>query len=104
MALHARNGGGPLGRLPNTRLLVGIGAALLPWQGLPGKWFGPLARGLASLGPVPKWFAGWANKPAVLQSLVDSTGSTLSDESLALWERLGQPSRNGSLSGLTRLD
>jgi magnesium chelatase accessory protein len=76
------------GQLPNTRLLVGIGAALLPWQGLPGKWFGPLARGLASLGPVPKWFAGWANKPAVLQSLVDSTGSTLSDESLALWQRL----------------
>jgi hypothetical protein len=44
-----------------------------------------LTRGLAGLEPVPKWFAGWANKPAVLQSLVDNTGSTLSKESLALW-------------------
>jgi magnesium chelatase accessory protein len=76
------------GQLPGTELAIGIGAALLPWQGLPGKWFGPLARGLASLGPVPKWFTGWANKPGVLQGLVDSTGSTLNDESLALWRRL----------------
>ena len=76
------------GHVPQARLLIGIGAALLPWRGLPGRWFGPMARALAALGPVPKWFASWANQPGAVQRLADSTGSTLSEASLALWQRL----------------
>jgi magnesium chelatase accessory protein len=68
--------------------LVSINGALLPLHGLAGRVFSPLARLLAAQPIVPRLFAWRAAKPAVLQRLLDSTGSKLDAEGQRLYSRL----------------
>lgn len=68
--------------------LVSINGALLPLHGLAGRCFTPLARLLAAQPFVPQLFAWRAAHPAVLQRLLDSTGSRLDAEGQRLYGRL----------------
>jgi magnesium chelatase accessory protein len=68
--------------------LVGINAALLPFEGRAGRLFGPMARLMASQSWVPWLFARRAGDAAAVQRLVAATGSTLDAQGLALYARL----------------
>ncbi len=68
--------------------LVGINAALLPFDGLAGRLFGPMARLMAGQAWVPWLFARRAGDAAAVQRLVAATGSTLDTQGLALYARL----------------
>jgi len=68
--------------------LVGLNAALLPFEGLPGRVFAPMARLMARQAWVPWLFARRAGDAAAVQRLVASTGSTLDAQGLALYARL----------------
>lgn len=70
------------------RLVVGINAALLPLAGLAGPLFAPAAKLLAATPGVPRLFAWRAREPAVLQRLLQGTGSVLDAEATALYRAL----------------
>ena len=74
--------------LITPRRLIGLNAALLPLGGLAGQFFSPVAKLLASAPLVPRLFAWHANEPAVLQRLLQGTGSTLDATGTALYQRL----------------
>jgi magnesium chelatase accessory protein len=69
------------------RLLVGINAALQPFGGAAGRWFGSVARVMAS-SPLPRWVAWSAKNPRSVRRLADGTGSRLDDEGVELYRRL----------------
>ena len=70
------------------RALVGVNAALLPFHGLPGLVFAPIARLLASASLVPRLFAWRAQDTASVARLIARTGSTLDAKGVALYARL----------------
>jgi magnesium chelatase accessory protein len=70
------------------RALVGINAALLPFHGLPGLVFAPIARLLAGASLVPRLFAWRAQDTASVARLIARTGSTLDAAGVALYARL----------------
>lgn len=74
--------------LASVRSIVGLNSALLPFGGLPGRLFSPFARLLARSRVVPALFAWRATDPAVVQRLIDSTGSLLDAEGVATYRRL----------------
>lgn len=75
------------GRLP-ARHIVGLNAALMPFDGLPGKIFAPMARLMAGAPLVPWLFARRARDPTAVRRLVAATGSRLDAEGLALYGQL----------------
>ncbi|MEY4711131.1 MAG: hypothetical protein RIS88_581 [Pseudomonadota bacterium] len=70
------------------QLLVSLNGALLALGGLAGRVFSPAARLMAALPGVPRLFAWSASDAAVMQRLLDSTGSTLDARGRALYARL----------------
>ncbi len=74
--------------LATPRSVLGLNAALMPLGGLAGQLFSPVAKLMASAPFVPRLFAWHAKEPAVLQRLLDSTGSTLDPAGTALYQRL----------------
>lgn len=65
--------------------LVGINAALMPFDGLAGRVLAPMAR-LMSCQPLVPWlFARSARAPEAVKRVVASTGSELDAEGLALY-------------------
>lgn len=75
------------GRLPRARL-IGLNAALLPFEGWAGFLFPPLAR-LMALNPVVPWLAAWrAQDPAAVRRLIAATGSRLDDDGVAHYAAL----------------
>jgi magnesium chelatase accessory protein len=75
------------GALPQARL-IGLNAALLPWDGVAGFLFVPLAR-LLAMNPLVPWIAAWrAQDPAAVRRLVASTGSRLDDDGVAHYAQL----------------
>jgi magnesium chelatase accessory protein len=70
------------------RALVGINAALLPFHGVPGLVFAPIARLLAGATLVPRLFAWRAQDLASVERLIRRTGSTLDATGVALYARL----------------
>jgi magnesium chelatase accessory protein len=74
--------------LITPRLVVGINAALLPPAGLAGPLFAPAAKLLATAPWVPRLFAWRAHEPAVLQRLLQGTGSVLDADTTALYRQL----------------
>jgi len=70
------------------QLLVSINGALLPLGGLAGQVFSPAAKLMSALPFVPTLFSWQASNPTVLQKLIDSTGSTLDAEGMALYGQL----------------
>ncbi len=75
------------GTLPGARLL-GLNAALLPFDGLAGLLYPPAARLLAANPLVPHLSAWRARDPRSVRRLVDACGSRLDDEGVALYARL----------------
>ena len=70
------------------RLLVSMNGALLALGGMAGRVFSPAARLMALLPGVPRLFAWSASDAAVMQRLLDSTGSSLDAGGRALYGRL----------------
>jgi magnesium chelatase accessory protein len=68
--------------------IVSINGALQPLGGLAGQVFSPVAKLMSALPFVPSLFAWQATQPSVLQKLMDSTGSTLDAEGMALYGQL----------------
>jgi magnesium chelatase accessory protein len=74
--------------LARPRRIVSLNGALLPLAGLAGQLFSPMAKLLAANPIVPRLFAWRAADRRVVERLVDSTGSALDAQGLALYARL----------------
>jgi magnesium chelatase accessory protein len=76
------------GRLPRTRALVGINAALLPFPGVAGLVFPPLAR-LIALTSAPARILAWrATMPDAVENLLAGTGGRLPHATVETYRRL----------------
>jgi magnesium chelatase accessory protein len=70
------------------RGLISLNGALLPWRGLPGRLFSPAAKLFATNSLVSRVFALRARNRRVIEGLIDSTGSTLDQAGVDLYQRL----------------
>jgi magnesium chelatase accessory protein len=70
------------------RHVISLNGAFLPLEGLVGQLFSPAAKLLAAVPFVPGFFARRASDPAVLQRLVDGTGSMLDAAGIGLYGKL----------------
>jgi magnesium chelatase accessory protein len=70
------------------RVLVGLNAAMLPFEGLAGQVFAPVARLLAGIPAVPSLFAWRAADRGVVERLLRDTGSTLDARGIELYARV----------------
>ncbi len=77
-----------LDRLIAPQALLSLNGALLPLGGLAGQFFQPAARLMSAVPFVPQLFSWRAADPAVLQRLMDSTGSRLDAAGMALYGKL----------------
>ena len=68
--------------------ILSINGALQPLGGLAGQVFLPVAKLMSALPFVPSLFSWQAAQPSVLQKLMDSTGSKLDAEGMALYGQL----------------
>ncbi|MBC7648071.1 MAG: alpha/beta fold hydrolase [Vitreoscilla sp.] len=68
--------------------IVSINGALQPLGGLAGQVFSPVAKLMSALPFVPSLFSWQASHPSVLQKLIDSTGSKIDAEGMALYGQL----------------
>jgi magnesium chelatase accessory protein len=68
--------------------LISLNGALLPLDGAAGQFFSPLAKVLTKAPFLPELFAWQAARPAVLQKLLDGTGSKLDEEGARLYKTL----------------
>ncbi len=74
--------------LSPTPAVIGINPALGHFQGLAGVLFPVMAKLLALTPGVAGFFSRSAANPDRVRSLIESTGTTLSDHGLALYRRL----------------
>ena len=70
------------------KLVVSVNGAFLPLGGVAGQLFSPAARLMSVLPFIPQVFSWRAADPAVLQRLVDGTGSKLDATGMALYGKL----------------
>lgn len=77
-----------LDSLVAPKLVLSINGAFLPLGGMAGQLFSPIARLMSALPFVPQIFSRQAAEPAVLQRLVDGTGSKLDATGMALYGKL----------------
>ena len=70
------------------QVLLGINPAWLPLPGLAGWVFPPMAKLLALTPQVPQWFARQAANPAMVDKLLQSTGSQIDERGKQLYARL----------------
>ena len=70
------------------KLIVSVNGAFLPLGGVAGQLFSPAARLMSVLPFIPQVFSWRAADPAVLQRLVDGTGSKLDATGMALYGKL----------------
>ncbi len=68
--------------------VVSLNGALLPFDGLAGRLFAPLARSLARTGLVPRLVARRARREGVVERIAAGTGSRVPPESLACYRHL----------------
>lgn len=88
------------------RAIVSFSGALLPFGGLAGPLFRPVARLLAAHPLVPRLFAWRSRDRRVADRLIGSTGSALDERGLALYARLvGSPAHAaGALAMMANWD
>lgn len=81
-------------------VMIGINPALDHFEGLAGVVFPAMAKMLAAVPFVPRLFSGVSSRPERVRSLIESTGSTLTPEGIALYGRLisHEGHVNGALS------
>ncbi len=70
------------------RAIIGINAALMPFEGFAGQVFSPIARLLAGLPAIPWFFARRAAERSVVERLLRDTGSALDPEGVEFYARL----------------
>lgn len=75
----------PRGQPPK---IIGVNAALGEFEGLAGLLFPLMAKLLSVLPFTAALFSGTSASPARVQSLIQSTGSTLTPDGMALYRRL----------------
>ena len=75
-------------RLLAPAQIIGINAALLPFDGLAGQVLGPMARWMSRQPLVPRLLAHTARDGAAVRRLVQATGSQLDSGGLALYGQL----------------
>ena len=68
--------------------IIGINAALLPFDGLAGQVLGPMARWMSRQPLLPRLLARTARDGAAVRRLVQATGSRLDASGLALYGQL----------------
>lgn len=69
-------------------MLIGVNAALLPFDGVAGVLYAPIAR-LLALNPLVPWLASWrAQDDAGVRRLIEATGSHLDDAGVRFYARL----------------
>jgi len=73
-----------------ARTLISLNGALLPFGGVPGRLFSPLARLLATSSLAPRLFAWRAGDRAVVERLIRDTGSRLDPLGADLYARLAR--------------
>lgn len=74
--------------LPHTPAIIGINPALGHFQGLAGVLFPVMAKLLALTPGAAGFFSRSAANPDRVRSLIETTGTTLPDDGLALYRRL----------------
>ncbi len=77
------------GRLA-PKAIVSLAGALLPLGGFAGQMFSPIAKLMALNPVVPQLFAWRASNPAVIERLLDQTGSRIDAEGAAIYARLAR--------------
>ncbi|MEZ5788355.1 MAG: alpha/beta fold hydrolase [Xanthobacteraceae bacterium] len=77
-----------LDKLMSPRGLVSLNGALLPFEGVAGQIFSPIARALFTTAVAARLFAWRAEDKAVVRRLVDSTGSKIDPAGVELYRRL----------------
>ena len=74
----------------HPRLLVSLNGAILPLQGVQGRTFAPIAKAFIMSGFMSRLFAWRARNTGLVQRLMDSTGSTISEDQLRPYATLAQ--------------
>lgn len=77
-----------LGQLPPRTRIVSLDGALMPWGGVAGTLFLPLARLMASTQIAARLFAARARLPGVVDELIAQTGSRVPEASLRCYRAL----------------
>lgn len=70
------------------RALISLNGALLPFDGVAGHLFAPLAKLLAMNSVVPRLFAWQAGSSGAMERLLDNTGSHIDAQGVALYRKL----------------
>lgn len=68
--------------------LVGLNGALLPFDGVAGHLFAPIAKLLAMNSVAPRLFAWQASGTGAVERLLDNTGSRVDARGIALYRKL----------------
>lgn len=77
-----------LDRQISPERIISLNGALVPFGGLIGQFFSPVARMLATLPLMSTMFARRARDPQVIREILKQTGSKLDPEGVALYSRL----------------
>jgi magnesium chelatase accessory protein len=72
------------------KAIVSLAGALLPLGGFAGQMFSPIAKLMALNPVVPQLFAWRASNPAVIERLLDQTGSRIDPAGAAIYARLAR--------------
>lgn len=72
------------------QLLVSLNGAFMPFGGVAGHLFSPLAKLLVLNPLVPKFFAWQASSPEAVERLIAGTGSKIDARGIALYRKLVQ--------------
>lgn len=83
-----------LGRMITPRAIVALNGALLPFGGLAGSLFAPLAKLLFRFPLVTNIFARRAQDPDAVRRLVEQTGSVLDEQGIEYYRRLASSPRH----------
>jgi len=68
--------------------LISLNGALMPWGGVAGRVFSPIAQAIAAAPLVPRLFAWRASDRSVVDRLLRGTGSTIDAQGADLYARL----------------
>jgi magnesium chelatase accessory protein len=70
--------------------LISLNGALMPWGGVAGRLFSPIAQAIAAAPLVPRFFAWRAGDRAVVDRLLRATGSRIDPLGADLYARLAR--------------
>jgi magnesium chelatase accessory protein len=70
------------------QMVVSLNGALLPFSGLAGRLFPPVAKLMSVVPGVPRFFSWCADDPAMVKKMIEGTGSVIDAKGLALYARL----------------